>query len=212
MAKYVNYTLHPKHEELCRIRHKKAIFGSDLFSSLLDIDSEQDVKQLMKHFGECKDILDDILDDYMHIVISHSRNVDLLTMSYFAHLEGLRCDHITICGSCKRHWGKERDKPTPVYIDDELNYFIGLMDQIHCYILHLHNVGLRTDEKTQNISAEIHEHRESMKQLFGSDLHRFGQDRFSVRLRKEEDVKGMIVRYIQGQCYFNKHVTFLSFA
>ena len=137
----------------------------------------------------------------MHLVTQHKDNADVSIMSHIAKINGLTCD-FTNCSWAARHWGPKCNQmpQESSQIEDwiRLNYFKGLMDQIHCHILHLYSVGLRVDRDVDatNIHSEIKKQKKAVQNFYGSDFHRFDEKRYDIAIEIHEPIhKGKYLVY-----------------
>ena len=181
----------------------RAINMLKYYKSVDIINSEHDRNKLMKLYDEWKDCM---LDDYMHIITVHTKDEDLLKMEDLAHRFAFRCDHITLCDAAKRHWGEDRKESLALYIEDKFNYFIGVMDRLHCYVFHLHSVGLRITrerkETSMNIPGAISHKKKEIRKLFGSVLERLDGDKFNVKLQKRDEIEGNNISMLCFICHY----------
>ena len=87
-----------------------------------------------------------LLDDYIHIVETHNDQLEdifhlLLTQYNMKYCDVLKCSLVI------RHYRDRRNVPIlntdDEPIDQEFLYYRDLFDQMHCYLYHLYDMGLR---------------------------------------------------------------------
>ena len=125
---------------------------------------------------------ENILDDYHHILVEHlsNKSVDEINEEFnnlhgMLRKEGIRCD-FGKCSSIRRYHRvrenidnlEQQSLRTP-----DLQFFVDLMDTIHCYFIHSFDLGMRIklnkyydrdeDEEDDNKYAELEYHDQEIK-------------------------------------------------
>eukprot|EP01084_Bolivina_argentea_P008584 16055_1 len=121
-----------------------------------------------------KDDYELLLDDYIHLIIFHSKSIDKIYIKMTTEFNILQCEFAK-CKSAIRH-NRDRtknDKQLEAKYDDsddnlQFIFFRDILDSCHCYLFHLYDAGLRiklSDIKHHNdrenphfdyTSAQIH--------------------------------------------------------
>ena len=107
-----------------------------------------------------------LLDDFIHIIDKHNDSIQLEKI-FEIMVEKYDMEHCQIlnCSMAIRHQrDRRKDNQEQMILfdgsrlDSEYVFYRDLMDQIHCYLYHLYDTGLRVkidyDEKQQNIMHE----------------------------------------------------------
>eukprot|EP01084_Bolivina_argentea_P093074 167414_1 len=114
------------------------------YYSLLDINNNEHDKQQLTKF--CLESHKSLLDDYIHVITKHNNAKDLKTIFNILsdHENYIACNLVN-CSSCFRHWSNEENNNEEQQSSKEFIFYRDIMDQIHCYVFHLYDVGLRIE-------------------------------------------------------------------
>lgn len=118
-------------------------------SSSIDSDSR---KALLVEFVQ--KVYQSLLDDVAHLVKEHDGDI-LEIQREWTEQYGLAKCAVSECAKTQRHYGRNRvgDSGNANSDDAVYSFYRGIFDQIHHFIFHLFDVGLRVD--TQAIANEL---------------------------------------------------------
>eukprot|EP01084_Bolivina_argentea_P110286 196967_1 len=114
------------------------------YYQLLNVNNEMQNKNNLIVY--CTETCPTLLNDWIHVLMRHNTHGDLdaifktLTQQY--HVE---CK-MGGCIACLRHY-RNRRQIQVTETDELLIFYRNLLDQIHCHLLHLYDVGLRVKKK-----------------------------------------------------------------
>ena len=111
------------------------------YNSLMLAAEDRDSDVWKKKFIEfCDEHYGDywMMEDYMHFIAYHS---DLKSTNQIAAALEFKCfGDLKVCGGTSRHYrNRQRD------VEEEVHYYIDIMDSLHFNLLHLVDVGLRVN-------------------------------------------------------------------
>ena len=89
-----------------------------------------------QHYGR-----DNMISDYTHFMQCHS---DVDSAQHIAGQLQFPCDGVTGCGHSARHFENK-----------SINIYVDTLDTVHCYLLHLEELGLRKSNSTQSPQSEM---------------------------------------------------------
>lgn len=127
----------------------------------LDINDEDDKSKMMYFF---KNIYKSTLDDYIHIITKHADDLEEIFHLIISEFNTECCDLIG-CSMLRRHH-RDRTKDEEMKqmddydnYDDQFLFYRDVMDQIHCYLYHLYDIGYRI--KRDQIRFDNHDEKET---------------------------------------------------
>eukprot|EP01084_Bolivina_argentea_P141602 248810_1 len=150
----------------------------ELLKCLQKVDTENDVKGKGNLIETCygnKNLLDDCIELIQKYNDSLENLHDTITDKY-----SFRCSNIKKCKSFIRY-NRNMDRKHEFYID--------LLDGMHCYLLHSWDVGLRvkssdiTDDKYfSHVKSVINKKKYMLKKIFGNNITRFDGNKFNANM------------------------------
>eukprot|EP01084_Bolivina_argentea_P276966 472698_1 len=128
-----------------------------------------------------------LLNDYIHIMEKHYNDIDNIS-SLMLHDFGLMnpCD-ASNCLLLFRHFrDRNNDNIANQTKDTNLLFYIDIMDSIHCYLIHLYDIGMRAKVNKQHPNMIIHNN------LRNSDeIHYFNEIFFNISETIKEKRKNL---------------------
>eukprot|EP01084_Bolivina_argentea_P280657 480002_1 len=130
---------------------KRVITALNDFQSLDVTNNEDDNHKLVLL---CEKQYKSILDDFIHLIQNHNNDSDLNQIWKLAITQHdfVKCD-INKCASKERYYRDRRNNKQHKMEDENVIFYRDLLDQIHCFIFHLYDSGLRIKKK--DITAKI---------------------------------------------------------
>ena len=127
----------------------RIIYALKYYQTLNLNHDENDRQRMIKFF---KERYVQLLDDYIHIVTQHNDTIQLEEIFEIMLTEyGMNQCQILNCSLAIRHY---RDKSIigtkediDYKVDEDFLFYRDTMDQIHCYLFHLYDAGLRVRRK-----------------------------------------------------------------
>eukprot|EP01084_Bolivina_argentea_P306203 529078_1 len=131
---------------------------------------------------DCHEKYPDLIDHFIYMVSNCNDQKHIFDHVFKPILNGYNFDNCNIkqCASCSRHWSCNRRNDEEFHdhnIDQEYMFYRDIMDQIHCIIFHLYDVGLRAkvigkeQHINHNISKGFLQYRINNKKFNIADTH-----------------------------------------
>ena len=163
----------------------------------------------------CQEIYKDLLDDYCHFIQNHDHQLRNIRNSLIAQYQLKDCD-IYSCKTIQRHYRSNTETTTPITIDTDLicSFYMDCFDRIHHQIYHLHKLGLRIEEISDDTqhdnvdeeSAVVDKAFKRIKELIFKKRERFGSNRIQ-RLQNKHSKFNLSVEITQleldGVCFLD---------
>ena len=178
----------------------------------LDLDISEDKDEFMNF---CENIYVECLNDYQHILSQHSQQLETIHEKITNDKKiGLNCEY-NKCKSFHRYYDSERRKVTSsstASIDGKLLFYVELFDNIHQWLHHLFDTGMRIKKKDLNMNDIANEQDEYIDNIFSQMMQvidtnkdkcnvgnidvRFGSDgnqKFKLNVDKDETKEGTFI-------------------
>eukprot|EP01084_Bolivina_argentea_P263105 445202_1 len=95
----------------------------------------------------CDEVYSNMLEDYIHIIKIHNMDVHKIAYELTTHYGFTNCV-AKKCAKISRHYRREAPMNTgDLKQDDRLGFYYNLYDQLHYFIFHLYDIGLRINQK-----------------------------------------------------------------
>ena len=136
---------------------KRIIYALKYYHNLNIINKQSDRDKLVE-LG--MDIYQELLDDYIHIVLRHNDSLEEIFNFMIQSFNMKTCDLFGCSAATRHHRDRRKDhrkssNDDDHQFDEEFMFFRDTMDGIHCYLHHLYDIGYRI--KKEQIESDIDE-------------------------------------------------------
>eukprot|EP01083_Nonionella_stella_P055837 147206_1 len=203
------------------------------FNLLSDDDSNRDEnKEIFLSF--CDEVYKNqhLLDDYCHVIKEHSNDLNQIKDELIDKYQFDACD-VNQCHKVKRYYGRRKqqrqeEKTENDALDDDNAYrfYVDLFDQLHHFIYHLYDVGLRTevvqnepddDGKEIDLSSidrafaeRIQIISQKTEQCPDDDRFRSFNNKYTLQTQVDEPKHQVISSLLQEKTFLDRMYKFLS--
>ena len=114
--------------------------------------SDMDIEQKEQFVEFNMEIYTNILDDKAHLVKYHGNDLQKLYKEWTEKYGFSKCD-VTKCAITSRHYRRESQEESDEKDSEQYLFFQEQYDSLHNYVVHLYDIGLRTD--TEPVEREM---------------------------------------------------------
>eukprot|EP01083_Nonionella_stella_P055838 147208_1 len=173
-----------------------------------------------------------LLDDYCHVIKEHSNDLNQIKDELIDKYQFDACD-VNQCHKVKRYYGRRKqqrqeEKTENDALDDDNAYrfYVDLFDQLHHFIYHLYDVGLRTevvqnepddDGKEIDLSSidrafaeRIQIISQKTEQCPDDDRFRSFNNKYTLQTQVDEPKHQVISSLLQEKTFLDRMYKFLS--
>eukprot|EP01084_Bolivina_argentea_P186755 321814_1 len=180
---------------------KKIIKALKYFSTISDFEKDETKDNFVKY---CQEIYPEMLNDHIHILTVHNSygDLDIIYKSLLEEYEFSECN-VENCLLSLRYYNNDRAKNVrheeyELYEEQELaenhelkeesNNFIfyrDIMDQIHCYLFHMCDIGMRIHRD------DVKENNDPFEEGYIDNKFKEIRDTVKAKIKKIKDISGI---------------------
>eukprot|EP01084_Bolivina_argentea_P179275 309799_1 len=188
---------------------QRAAYGLKYYHVLCD-DTKPESRAIGKEIfaAFCIESYPNFLDDYIHIVTKHGQNLLQIADELRSEFAFEQTCVINKCGKFKRHYNQRRTSvkiknETETDVSAKENFFCSYFDQLHHFIFHLYDIGMRTnkneiaeykhDDNNKNASFDLvfakkRDLIRSKRKQHGIDIDRYNEENNKYNLIIEQSI------------------------
>ncbi len=175
----------------------KRIIKALQYYDTLDVENNENDKDKLINFSE--NIYKGLLNDFIHFIEYHNDSIQLEQVSNILQkaYNFKTCD-VTKCGKAIRH-NRDKTHDEQKYNgkeDETFVFYRDLFDQIHCYLYHLFDIGLRIKQSNLYNDCPVDIHQIIKQKVMGTKC--FDNGRYSINkfgLNGDNQQQGMYIMY-----------------
>eukprot|EP01084_Bolivina_argentea_P270583 460142_1 len=153
----------------------------------------------------CNESHASLVNDYVHIITYHNDNdLHYMANTLINDNNFMQCN-INDCKCTKRYYGNRRININNEKQDSKYSVYKNIMDQMHCNVLHLWDMGMRVKlDKAPTDDRDLFSHirdsvREQINQLDNSNEQNVNAQKYSIDIdNKDNDVEFKEITFLDG--------------
>ena len=154
-----------KQNDYLQCDYLKRILNGLKYYYSLKLDTNSSTNDIFTDF--CINIYPQMLDDYTHIITTHSDDLDYIHQQLITNDNFNQCDY-SECVLFKRYYDNSRRQSTTTNSaesddDERIIFYREIFDNIHYWLFHLYDAGMRTKKQNINVDDELKEDFDEME-------------------------------------------------